>query len=202
MKRLILLALATSNLMYANPVMQQMDDMLAQRQGNGCSPTACSAGKSTITDTQTSTSPISLAYLDTKPSNSNDPLSKLTKKYAFVLLYESTCPHCQKFTPILKKYAKDKGFKVYPFTTDGKDLPAFPNSLKGTQKVVDSFTAGQNWSYPALYLVNLDTLKSYPLSYGEKSYSQLNMIMNKFVNDNIIGAYETAAQNPNMRGSV
>lgn len=97
----------------------------------------------------------------------------INQNYALVLFYRSSCPHCQRFDPIVKSFAAHYGFTVYPYTTDGQSLPSFPNSMPATQEIVNVFFGSPSFMVPSLFLINVQTLEAYPVSQGEMSYEDL-----------------------------
>ena len=100
--------------------------------------------------------------------------NKLRKHYSLVVFYLSTCPHCKRFLPILKRFAKTYGFSVYPYTLTGKDLPSYPYSLDATTKVKQAFFSHQaSIRVPSLFIVNNKTLASYLIGQGEMGFNDL-----------------------------
>ncbi len=94
--------------------------------------------------------------------SATDPLfQNINQHYSLVIFYASTCPHCRDFDPVVKAFADRYGFAVYPYTTDGQALPAFPESLNVTDEVVADFFPGYSSvpGTPYLFLVNNDNLK-------------------------------------------
>ena len=131
---------------------------------------------------------------DTTDNSGLDPsILSLNKNYTIVLFYESTCPHCQRFDPILKQFADTYHFKVYPFTVDGKSLPSFENSYSVQPSILASFfdltqdgevlpsfsnadatgvlqslMAQNRIIVPAAFLIDQNTMKVYLISIGEE----------------------------------
>lgn len=93
--------------------------------------------------------------------------------FAFVIFYRSTCPHCQRFLPVLSQFANDYGFKVYPYSTDGKASISFPNSMPMTNQIEQTFFSSPNIEVPSLFLINVKTMKAYLIDQGEMSYVDL-----------------------------
>ena len=101
-------------------------------------------------------------------------ITALQKDYRFVLFYMSTCPHCQRFDPILKSFSDQYGIGVTAYTVNGQSLPSFPHSVKPSQKVLTSFFSNpSNAVVPALFIINVHNLHAYPVNYGEMSYQSL-----------------------------
>ena len=95
--------------------------------------------------------------------------------YAFVLFYRATCPHCERFAPIVKAYANAHHVFVYAYTLDGKILRDFPQSIVPTRQIFDTFFHSPlGITVPRLFLVFVNSLAIYPVSAGELSYGQLS----------------------------
>lgn len=93
---------------------------------------------------------------------------------AFVLFYMAKCPHCQRFDPILKQYARSHDMDVLAYTLDGKPLPSFPNSQSPTEHEMRQFFPEGNPVVPTVFLMNLDQHRIYPLLKGEATFNQLD----------------------------
>ena len=80
----------------------------------------------------------------------NAPLHALAKHQGFFFFLSSSCPHCQRFAPTLKRLSQHYGFSVVAISVDGGFLPSFPDAVmnEGQTKVF------QVSVYPSLFLVN------------------------------------------------
>ena len=74
----------------------------------------------------------------------------INKRYALILFYRASCPHCQRFVPVIKQFSDQYGFRVYPYTVNGKSLPAFPNSMAMTNNISETFFSSANFMVPSL----------------------------------------------------
>ena len=101
-------------------------------------------------------------------------MSVSAQPFAFVLFYMSNCPHCQRFDPVLKRYADENHIPVLAYTFNGKSLPSFPNSFTPNQDEVRHFFGNKAPVAPSLFLVNRDTQKIFTLLVGEANINQLN----------------------------
>lgn len=106
-----------------------------------------------------------LVYLTQSKSNStvnkndNYALNSFAKNYVLYFFYDSSCPNCRAFAPILKKFALQYNIKVIPYTF-GYSLPEFPNSLDA-DSIADKF----NIQYtPTLFAINKKTHKAFFIS--------------------------------------
>lgn len=86
--------------------------------------------------------------------------------YKAVLFMQAGCPYCQQFDPILKSLASHIGLSVFPYTLDGQGDVSFPHAIPAPKSVIDSFYMQQKIVTPAVYLVEVNTMKTLPLLYG------------------------------------
>lgn len=114
------------------------------------------------------------------PQEKYHNFDSINQTFAFVIFYRSTCPHCQRFVPVLSQFATDYGFKVYPYATDGHALSALPNTMPMTSQVEQTFFTSPNIEVPSLFLINVKTMKAYLIDQGEMSYADLQNRMKLF----------------------
>jgi len=97
------------------------------------------------------------------------------KDYAVVLFMQSHCQYSAKFDPVLKSWADQHGVRVYPYTLDGGGdtaypVPLIPRKTSTTSPLADEimtfFGNGLPIATPTVFMVNVHTLKAYPLSQG------------------------------------
>lgn len=73
-----------------------------------------------------------------------------------------------KFNPVLAQYSKETGLSVSPFSLDGKGDDFFPNVMLATpEMMVEFFGHGLLVATPTTFLVNLNTMSTYPLLQGD-----------------------------------
>lgn len=101
--------------------------------------------------------------------------------YQFILFYRASCPHCQRFDPVLKEYSQNIGIKVMAFTLDGVSLSAFPNSIPVSHKILEQYFGNNEILVPTLFLLNRENLHAYPVSVGELNYHELASRINNLV---------------------
>ncbi len=94
--------------------------------------------------------------------------------YTLVLFMQSRCPYCQQFDPLLMQLANQTGFKVFAYTLDGQGDTSFPDAIPAPPSVVEQFF-GTSLAVmtPTLYLVNVNTLKTFPISQGVTSAQEV-----------------------------
>ena len=96
---------------------------------------------------------------------------------ALVLFYTATCPHCQRFVPILKRYADASHLPVLAFTLDGGTLPDFPDSLTPSVEEVRHFFRDQSPVVPVVFWIDGAHQTIVPVLQGEATLSQLTQRM-------------------------
>ncbi|HAU1484338.1 TPA: type-F conjugative transfer system pilin assembly thiol-disulfide isomerase TrbB [Legionella pneumophila] len=98
----------------------------------------------------------------------------LSKNYYFAFIYRSTCPHCKKFSPVLKDFSETFHIKVRAFSLDGESLDGL-DTTPLTPELFQTFyvSGGYKPTVPALFLVNRHTLEAYAVLFGQASPYQL-----------------------------
>ncbi|WP_223813132.1 MULTISPECIES: type-F conjugative transfer system pilin assembly thiol-disulfide isomerase TrbB [Pantoea] len=87
--------------------------------------------------------------------------------YRIVLFMQGGCHYCQQFDPQLAQLSSRTGFKVFPYTLDGRGDVSFPDAIPAPRAVLDQFFGpGNNGVTPTTFLVNVNTLQSWPLAQG------------------------------------
>lgn len=103
--------------------------------------------------------------------------------YTLVLFMQSSCPYCHQFDPQLALLSAQTRLSVFPYTLDGKGDMAFPNAIPAPPDVVQSFFgAGLQVITPSVFLVDVNTLRTYPLLQG---LTDMQDVMNR-VNSNLM----------------
>ncbi|EMW0841400.1 TPA: F-type conjugal transfer protein TrbB [Enterobacter hormaechei] len=97
------------------------------------------------------------------------------KDYAVVLFMQAHCQYSAKFDPLLKGWADEHDIRVYPYTLDGGGDVSYPTpmiprktDLKSpiADEIVTFFGNGLPIATPTAFMVNVNTLKAYPLTQG------------------------------------
>lgn len=106
----------------------------------------------------------------------------LSENYYFVFIYKATCPHCQKFAPILKSFADTYYVKVKAYGFDGSPIPEFPNQPL-TPEIFKTFYVDGNYkpTVPALFLVNKHTNEAYAVLFGDAEPYELSQRVDKLL---------------------
>jgi len=87
--------------------------------------------------------------------------------YRIVLFMQGGCHYCQQFDPQLAQLSAQTGFRVFPYTLDGQGDASFPAAIPAPRAVLDQFFGpGNNGVTPTTFIVNVNTLQSWPLAQG------------------------------------
>lgn len=96
-------------------------------------------------------------------------LATISSEKGIVYFFRSDCPYCKRFSPILKKFAKQFGFTIIPVSLDNKGSPDFPYP-KNSQYMANKFNVSV---VPATYLIDPDKNKVVTVGYGFSDWSSL-----------------------------
>ncbi|ELW9536668.1 type-F conjugative transfer system pilin assembly thiol-disulfide isomerase TrbB [Enterobacter cloacae complex sp. zbq_9] len=97
------------------------------------------------------------------------------KDYAVVLFMQAHCQYSAKFDPLLKGWADEHNIRVYPYTLDGGGDVSYPTPMIPRKtdpnspiadEIVTFFGNGLPIATPTAFIVNVNTLKAYPLTQG------------------------------------
>ena len=72
---------------------------------------------------------LSLLFCTWAFANDRKALQQAAQEQGFFFFYSASCPHCQRFAPILKQFSESYGFKVLAISMDGGYLPSFPEAV-------------------------------------------------------------------------
>ncbi|CZP44927.1 conjugal transfer protein TraF [Legionella pneumophila] len=89
-------------------------------------------------------------------------ITQLAQRQGFFFFFSSSCPHCQRFSPVLKQMAQRYGFQVVAISMDGGYLPEFNNAVldEGQSKLFKVTV------YPSLFLVDPKREKAHLVTEG------------------------------------
>lgn len=96
--------------------------------------------------------------------------------YQLVLFMQNGCGVCKRFDPIFKDYVNKVGIKTIAYTLDGKGDENFPDAAIAPQNVVQEFflNSGIAMGTPTIFMVNIYSLKAYPITNGEDEISNIH----------------------------
>ncbi|MFQ5469733.1 MAG: conjugal transfer protein TraF [Gammaproteobacteria bacterium] len=120
------------------------------------------------------------AYYDTRNENRERHLQQFAQTHGLFYFFRESCPYCQRFSPILKSFAKRHGFHVTAITLDGGPSPGFPDPR------MDNGSArrfGVN-TVPAVYLIEPRSRSVQPVSFGLIGPSELEERVTTLIDKN------------------
>lgn len=113
-------------------------------------------------------------YAQTEPSFKSRQKDEFLADYDLIFIFRSTCPHCHKFSPVLKDFSDSFGMNVRAYSFDGPGIKEFESKPLTKELLQDLFLdAGIKTVVPALYLAHKKTSETYPLLFGEATPAQL-----------------------------
>lgn len=136
---------------------------------------ALEAGK--VAQSKTETAPAVPAIRQADKMQLPDGRIADMSQYAVVLFMQAHCQYSAKFDPQLKAWADQHGIKVWAYTLDGGGDPSFPvpliprksdprSSVPIADEIMTFFGNGLPIATPTAFMVNVNTLKAYPLTQG------------------------------------
>lgn len=145
MRLMILLMMLVCSGGYANPALEQLNTLLAQKEQN------------TQVKHQVSAK-----------------LKDLQENYYFIFIYRSTCPHCHKFAPVLKDFTDTFQVATQAYSLDGESLSGF-KAAPLSPELFQTFYASSGYKpvVPALFLVQKHTQQAYAVLFGEAAPYEL-----------------------------
>ncbi len=108
-------------------------------------------------------------YHENESKEKDVALDQFAEHSGLFFFYRSTCPYCQQFAPILKRFAEAHHIVVIPITMDGISLPEFPESKQDSGQAEKFHVTVE----PSLYAVDPLTQRAYPVAFGLTSETEL-----------------------------
>ncbi|MCP9269153.1 type-F conjugative transfer system pilin assembly thiol-disulfide isomerase TrbB [Xenorhabdus sp. XENO-1] len=87
-------------------------------------------------------------------------------EWKVVLFMQGQCPYCHQFDPVLKGLEKGLGLSVFAYSIDGQGDVSYPNALLASPDVMQTFFPNIPIATPTTFLVNVNTLETWPLLQG------------------------------------
>lgn len=103
--------------------------------------------------------------------------------YALMFFFDSKCPHCHNFAPIVKSVSANYGFHVFDFSFDNQGLPSFPTPATVTQAIYRAYYGNAKPFYPVLILQNVNTMDFYVIAQGEMPEALLLQNLNQYAKE-------------------
>ncbi|HHN8583427.1 TPA: type-F conjugative transfer system pilin assembly thiol-disulfide isomerase TrbB [Providencia rettgeri] len=150
-------------LFFSGLVQASVMDDIAELEAHKTAPSE----RETVIEEETRTTNINTVAVTVKPYRLPNGKVINLNDYTLVLFMQAKCPYCQQFDPQLALLSAQTGFKVFAYTLDGQGDMAFPNAIPAPAEVVQTFFgAGMQVVTPSVFLVEVNTLRTYPLLQG------------------------------------
>lgn len=120
------------------------------------------------------------------------------KDYAVVLFMQAHCQYSAKFDPLLKGWADEHAIRVFPYTLDGGGDISYPTPMiprktdpdsPVADEIVTFFGNGLPIATPTAFMVNVNTLKAYPLTQGVMDIPELESRMATLIQADMSNVY-------------
>ena len=107
-------------------------------------------------------------------------LPQLAQQHGFFFFFSSSCPHCQRLSPVLIQLSQRYGFHVVAISMDGGYLPEFSEAVldEGQSKLFNVTV------YPSLFLVDPKSEKAHLVTEGAIGAEELSQRLIKISQSN------------------
>lgn len=111
------------------------------------------------------------SWIDQRNQDVADTIKNINERYGIFFLFLSTCPHCHRYSPILKSFQDKYGITIMPVSMDGGLLPEWDNVMVNRGQVEKMGIEVS--SVPATILFDKETRKVMPVGFGVLTHSEL-----------------------------
>lgn len=105
------------------------------------------------------------------------PKPSFSQEHGLIFFYSSQCPYCHQFAPVLKDWSEKNKMAVKALSFDNQGLPEFGTFEPVSTEWINAAFQQSPIQYPALFVVNTQTLTLYPVSFGAMTLDELNQRM-------------------------
>ena len=103
------------------------------------------------------------------------------KHHQLIFFFASTCPHCHKAAPHLKVWADLHQADVIAVSFDRRPLPEFPHIVAVPEALIKTAFTTQPITFPALFMMNIQTNQLYPVMIGEWTLPELERRLDSLI---------------------
>lgn len=75
------------------------------------------------------------SWIDERNKNIAKTIKRINERYGVFFLFSSTCPHCHKYSPILRNFRDKYGITIMPVSMDGGKINGWENIMINTGQV-------------------------------------------------------------------
>lgn len=111
------------------------------------------------------------SWIDQRNKDVTNTIKHINDRYGIFFLFSSTCPHCHRYSPILKNFQDKYGITIMPISMDGGGLPEWPNFMVNNGQITKMGIT--ETSVPQTVLFDKDSRQVIPVGTGVLSHSEL-----------------------------
>lgn len=111
------------------------------------------------------------SWIDQRNKNMANTIKHINERYGVFFLFSSTCPHCHRYSPILRSFKEKYGITIIPVSMDGGGLPEWQNFMVNKGQISRMGISVE--AVPATILFDKETRQVVPVGFGVLSHSEL-----------------------------
>lgn len=111
------------------------------------------------------------SWIDERNKDVASTIRHINDRYGVFFLFSSTCPHCHRYSPILKSFQEKYGITIMPVSMDGGGLPEWGNFMVNTSQIARMGIT--ETSVPQTLLFDKETRQVLTVGTGVMSHSEL-----------------------------
>jgi len=111
------------------------------------------------------------SWIDKRNSDVENTVRNINDRYGVFFLFSGSCPHCHRYSPILKAFQQKYGISIIAVSMDGGSLPEWPKFMVNRGQIARMGI--DNNTVPATLLFDKKTRKIIPIGFGVLAHSEL-----------------------------
>ncbi len=111
------------------------------------------------------------SWVDQRNKDVAETVRHINERYGIFFLFSSTCPHCHRYSPILKAFQEKYGINIMPVSMDGGGLPEWDKFMVDRGQIAKMGIKVE--AVPATILFDKETRQVLPIGFGVLSHSDL-----------------------------
>jgi len=111
------------------------------------------------------------SWTDERNKDVATTVRQINDRYGIFFLFRGDCPHCHRYSPILKSFRNKYGITILPVSMDGGVLPEWEKAMIDHGQI--DRMGIETKSVPATILFDKETKQTTPIGFGVLSHSEL-----------------------------
>lgn len=111
------------------------------------------------------------SWTDKRNADVESAVRNINDRYGVFFLFSGSCPHCHRYSPILKAFQQKYGISIIAVSMDGGSLPEWPKFMVNHGQIARMGI--DNNTVPATLLFDKKTRKIIPIGFGVLAHSEL-----------------------------